>query len=428
MTVLAGSISLGSAAHAPSPGIPVTSPPMRRILFVDDELQVLQGLQNSLHKQRRKWHMVFVSTGEAALAALDAAPFDLVVSDMRMPGMDGATLLEQVRDRHPRAARIVLSGQADRDAILRTVTVAHQFLSKPCDPETLRGTIERVCGLSALAHHDAVRSMVGEVRNLPSLPRVHRELTDAINADDASASKIAEIVELDPALSTKVLQLVNSAFFGIPRKTVSVRSAVAYLGVELIRTLSLAAHVFGDLVSDVGQAELIDDIQQRAIAQARVAKRLASNRQVAEQAFTASLVQDVGILLTALRAPERTASCTARMKATGLPWHVVEAELGAPNHAEVGAYLLGSWGLPFELVEAVAYHHLPSSAPAGCPLDLLGVVHAADAIVGAIAAGETDPMHGIDVEFAARAGLGEKMAGWRVIAEDELKRNESKRL
>src|SRR5690606_34045961 len=123
---------------------------VRRILFVDDEPHVLDGLRDLLHKRLREWEMSFALGGQEALTLLETRPFDVVISDMRMPGIDGVTLLRLVKERYPAIARIVLSGQAERDAVVNALPVAHQFLSKPCDVEVLYAVVERACGLQGL--------------------------------------------------------------------------------------------------------------------------------------------------------------------------------------------------------------------------------------------------------------------------------------
>src|ERR1017187_6368046 len=114
---------------------------MKNLLFVDDEVRVLQGLQRQLYGMRNEWNMNFKEGGAKALDFMASAPVDVIVTDMMMPGMDGAQLLTEVMKRHPDTIRIVLSGHADREAILRLVGPAHQYLSKPCDAEELRNAI-----------------------------------------------------------------------------------------------------------------------------------------------------------------------------------------------------------------------------------------------------------------------------------------------
>jgi HD-like signal output (HDOD) protein len=149
---------------------------------------------------------------------------------------------------------------------------------------------------------------------------------------------------------------------------------------------------------------------------------ISPDKKIAEPAFTASLVQDIGILLLAMKAPDRVARCTALAASNGTSWHVAEVELGAPSHAQVGAYLLGAWGLPFEIVEAVAYHHRPGSVPDSCSNELLSVVHASAALVDGVLAGHPDPARGIDTEFASRAGFLAKLPEWRALVEGDLRR------
>src|SRR5208337_2001432 len=217
---------------------------MRRVLFVDDEPRILEGLRRMLRPQRHEWEMAFAPGGEAALALMEASPFDVIVSDMRMAGMDGATLLCRVRELYPQMVRIVLSGHTELSTALRVVPVAHQFLAKPCDAEMLRVAIERACHLKALLHDDSIRRTVGALCELPSLPRTYHALTLALADPDTSIQRIAGIVELDVGISTKVLQLVNSAFFGIARSITNIQNAVSYLGISTLKSLVLSVEVF----------------------------------------------------------------------------------------------------------------------------------------------------------------------------------------
>ena len=108
------------------------TPAKTRILFVDDEPLVLQGLQRMLRPMRNEWEMAFVESGRRALEEMATLPFQVVVSDMRMPGMNGAQFLSHVQELYPRTVRLILSGHADKDLIMKCVGTAHQFLAKPC--------------------------------------------------------------------------------------------------------------------------------------------------------------------------------------------------------------------------------------------------------------------------------------------------------
>ncbi|MEQ1569215.1 MAG: response regulator [Myxococcota bacterium] len=380
----------------------------KRILFVDDESAVLDGLRNLLRRQRHVWDMVFVTSGSAALTELARGPFDVIVSDLRMPQMDGSQLLQRVKDRYPAMARIVLSGHAERDTVVRALPVAHQFLSKPCDADVLRVVIERTCALQALLQDEAIRRVVGRIDKLPSVPSTYLDLTRAIGRPEVRVADLAPIVERDPAMAVKVLQLVNSEYFGLSQPIVSIRHAVVYLGVELLKGLALTASVFSTVERRAGSLPL-ERLQQEALLTARMVKRFLTDPTRAEEAFTAAIVRDVGKLVLALEFPEiyRATSETP----PGRPRVEVEADRLGVTHAEVGAWLLGMWGVPFPIVEAVAHHHAPSRVTEGAR-EVLGAVHAADVWV----TGDGP----LDEGFLRRAGLYDRVPTWRAIADEEL--------
>lgn len=391
---------------------------MQRILFIDDEPKLLNGLENALRKQRKQWAMKFVVSGEEALSELAHTAYDVVICDMRMPGMDGPALLTRVKERYPKTARIVLSGQADQPSILRSLPVAQQFLSKPCDSETLRGTIERLCSLQARVHDDSVQAIVGGLDHLPPSPKIYLDLVAALEQSRTGAAELAAIVEKDPALSAKVLQLANSAFFGRGQRTQSIRAAVMYLGVEVLKVLVLSAYVFLRTDTTAG-GRLIRDLQHHATLLARVVPKFVADRKRAEQAVAAALLHDVGLLVFASNAKEHIRTIARTVQASGQSVSEVEEQIGKPSHALAGALLLGTWGLPFDLVEVAAYHHSPSEAPEQTPVDILTAVHAAEALVESIEGRVSEPA--LDQPFVERVGVGANLEGWRAIAEQVVR-------
>ena len=188
----------------------------RRILFVDDEPRVIQGLRRMLHKMGRDWEMKFAQGGPEALVLLDLEPFDVIVSDMRMPGMDGAELLAEVQRRHPQMVRIVLSGLSSHEMILKAAGSAHQFLMKPCAPELLKRTVSRVCALQDLLDNEVLERIVSQTESLPSLPDLYCKLMEEIGTSEGSIQRVGEIIETDLSMSAKMVQLVSSAFLVCP--------------------------------------------------------------------------------------------------------------------------------------------------------------------------------------------------------------------
>lgn len=363
---------------------------MIRIYFVDDEQQLLDGLQNLLRKQRRVWDMKFLLGGEAALAALAEQPCDILVTDMRMPGMDGAQLLEQVQARYPEVIRMVLSGQADDAQIARTLPVTHQFLSKPCDTETLMAAIERVLAVRAAVTDPSVRAVVGRFAALPSPKGIYEELLRAAASPLTTQAEFGAIIAKDPAMSAKTLQIVNSAFFGLPQHLASIPQAVAYLGVESIKSLSLMANVFDAAAKADLRHFSLEELQRRSLLTAALAQRLVRDPGYAEQAFAAGMLHDIGILVTAIGMPERFRAALAAAEVTGTEWLEIEATRLGVRHAAVGGYILAAWGLPPGVVEAVVLHH--DEAPAsGAHRHVVEAVRLAQAIGHAVQAGRWEP-------------------------------------
>jgi HD-like signal output (HDOD) protein len=391
-----------------------STPPLKRILFVDDEQAVLDGLGNLLRKQRRQWQMVFALGGKAALEELEKAPFDIVVSDMRMPGMDGAELLRHVKERFPGVARVVLSGHADQEMVTRALPVAQQYLSKPCDGEKLRAVIERVCDLQALVAGTAVREIVGRLDKLPSIPETYGRLAEAIADPDTGTEQIARLVQRDPAMCAKVLQLVNSAYFGLARPLSSVAQAISYLGLDLLKGLALTLEVFSSATISLPSAGLsFDKLQRTALLTAKLAKFIAPDPKEGEAAYTGGLVHDIGTIILAMCMPDRLSQVLKTAAGSGRPVDEVEREQLGATHAEVGGYLLGVWGLPLPIVEAVAYHHALRPIPR-TRIDSSVAVHVATELVGqtlAQAAGEKW-LDRLDLATLQAVGASDELPRW----------------
>jgi HD-like signal output (HDOD) protein len=357
---------------------------LKRILFVDDDPAVLEGLRRRLYRAMSKWEMKFVANAALAVEQLQELPYDVLVTDMRMARMDGAELLEVASTRSPETIRIVLSGYAEERQVMRLVPLAHQYVSKPCEPDRLEAVIERCLRLQELLHEPRVRAIVGRIRQLPALPRVYARLRELSAREDTTAAQIAEIVASDSAVTAKVLHVVNSAFFRLARPITRIEQAVVHLGFSAIRNLALSAEVFCAWPRDAAiLAEFEPErLQEHARAVAAGAYALAAGRPWADEALLGGLLHDIGYLILLQQCPREMAEVVELAKARALPLHEAEREVLDATHAEVGAYLLGLWGLPYPMLEAVAFHHHPSLAPQS-EFDLLAAVAVSQAITAA---------------------------------------------
>ncbi len=360
---------------------------MRRILFVDDDRNILDGLENTLRKERQRWNMAFALGGDAALAELQTAAYDVIVTDMRMPGMEGVTLLQKIKHAYPLIARIVLSGHADQDALIQTLEVAHQVLSKPCETDVLRGVVERLCDLQQMLPDENLRTVAGQCSALPSSAKAYRDLAGVSCRARPEVGDFAKIVMTDPAMAVKVLQIVNSAYFSPAQPVISIAHAVTYLGAELMQALVSSAKIFVIGRPDPCNELSLEKLQAHLLVVPELSRRFLDDPKCGDEAFAAALVRDIGRIVT------------TRTRV---------AEVTAP---QLGSYLLGLWGLPRALVEVVRRHLRPgveSTDKTGLSLDVLAAVHAATALVNG------GPL---DLEFLERVGCSNRLAQWRLMAE-----------
>lgn len=393
---------------------------MNRILFIDDEQSLLDGLRRSLRSRRDDWEMVFVTEPGGAYQAARESSFDIVISEMRMHQTSGVEVLEHFRNEHPETARFVLSGQAELQNVMRAVPLAHQYLSKPCECTVLEGAVARALELKRLLGDGTCRHALGEIDSLPSLPDTYAEITRALTDPESGIDSIAEIIERDMAMSAKMLQLVNSAFFGLPRQVSEISQAASLLGIDMMRDLVLAVEVFRPPPNaNAGVLAFLSTLQDRATWTGGIARRMFTDRTRATAAFTAGVLHDIGLVLSATLLPERLEQSIAWSKEHGRPLHEAEAELFGVGHAEMGAYLLALWGLPYPILEAAAYHHRPLDLPHEEFGDL-AAVHVASSLVEArmpcaLLAGI--PPAEVAEGYLARIGVEDQYEEWVAIAD-----------
>ncbi len=392
----------------------------KRLLFVDDEPMILAGLRRALHGMRGQWEMQFVDNPAAALEALEQAPYDAIVTDMRMPVMDGAQLLELVKQRYPDVIRVVLSGQASRAAVLRSIAPAHQFLSKPCDPQELASRLGQAFAMRDLLSSQSLKTIVSRLRSIPSLPTLYEELTVALRSQDPSLAQIERIISKDVAMAVKILQLANSAFIGASGRVSNLLQALSLIGTETVRTLVLSVHVFSQFDGNSEVAAFMPSVWDHSVATGALAQRIASSERcpkgVVEESFTAGLLHDIGKVVLLAEMP-REYRHLLELKSGSIM--SLELENLGCTHAQVGAYLMSIWGLPLPLVHAVAFHHSPGET-SDTQFSSLAAVHAADVITGASDASPLGRDGELDLTYLDRLGVRDKVDLWRGFYEEQL--------
>ncbi len=395
---------------------------MKKILFVDDEPAILDGLQDSLRKHRRRWDMTFACGGDAAITELSSKQYDVVVSDVRMPGVGGIDVLTYAKDHHPEAIRIALTGFADEDSTIKLTELAQRYLTKPCSVEDLDEAISRDSGLIEAFDNPIVQELAGSAGRLPASENVQLKILDSLNSGEGSIDDIASIIEADVALTAKILQLANSSFFRRQTSVVSARHAVTHLGVDVIRSLVLADQLF-ERSKDIPPMDYFDvgAMRKHSFLCSSIAKEIAPDPETASVAMTAGLLHDVGKIIIALEKPESIASLLNVSEGAPFVWASpdVEREILGCTHAEVGGYFLNVWGVPTSVVEAVTFHETPAAVYSQ-NFDCVGVVHVSNYLAHWCASkGDSqDVEKKLDREFLETLSLTGMEERWKEIASE----------
>lgn len=386
---------------------------MRRLLFVDEEPRVLAGLRTLLRRYRHEWDMVFVDSAGAAMAVLEGeGRTEVLVTDLGVGGhRRGPDLLERVKTEHPEVVRIILSGSPELQASMQAMEKAHRFLTKPCDPDVLRFAVERACRLRDMLDTPRLREVAGTLGSLPSIPSIYAELVEALSDPDVGVREVAAIVERDAGMCAQIFHIVNSAYFGTVRRISSIHQAVTFLGTRMLKNLVLSVEVFKAFETERRIPGFdLERLQDHTSLTARIASQLVE-RPRSDDAFMAAMLHDVGFLMLAARLPDELAHSLAEASRRGCSVAEVEREVTGTTHAELGAYLLGLWGLPGEVVDAVAHHHTPGAVESP-DLDLVAAVHIADALAHAVRPKHVDARAEVDAAWLEAHGWADRWEEW----------------
>jgi HD-like signal output (HDOD) protein len=401
--------------------------PKKRILFVDDEPMVLKGLQRTLRKMGDEWELRFAASGKEALDILDKNTMDVIVSDLKMPEMDGMQLLSETRKRHPHIVRLILSGHLEHDMTIKSLRFAHQCLAKPCDAEILKQTLAKLFALRDLLEDESIKKIVSQIESLPSMPSIYTAIMAEMISPDPSLKKVAEIIAKDLSMTAKILQVVNSAFFGLARKIISPQQAVVLLGMESIKALVLSVKIFNEFSQKKFCWFNIDALFNHSISVSAYAKTIIKkenlSQDLADKSLMAGLLHDLGKLILATNFPKPYRQVLAEVQGTSRNlWELEYAEFGT-SHAEMGAYLMGLWSLENPIIEAIAFHHCPGKSM-NVTMGLLPAVHIGDALDW----GERPlPKQGdellCDWPYLDMLGVTQRLPEWRQACRASLERN-----
>ncbi len=324
-----------------------------RVLFVDDEQRILSGIRNALIFAPGEWDADYALSAEESFEKMAGEPYDVIVTDMKMPGLTGADVLEHVKAVQPESIRIVLSGEIDPRLAERALPLAHKLIAKPCDPDRLVETIHTVYERRSAFPAGPLRDVLGGLDDLPTQPALFTEIQAAVREGEGAAV-VARLIESDLTAAASVVKLANSAFFGFDTPTRTIREAVVRLGSATVAGIVLNTEIAQLAPPEV--AEMVEAVSEHGVqAAAELHREL--GREI-EQAALAGLVHDIGALVLITQFPDVYRSIDAPVDET----EEIERQAFGVSHTEVGAHVLEMWNIDPVIVETVRHHHDPSEA------------------------------------------------------------------
>ena len=395
-----------------------------QILFVNGDQEDQRKFEQRLAPLSLEWDIDFAQSGQKALALLAKVPFDIIAVDTRLPDMSGAELFAQVMKLYPQVIRFALIDDMDNEGMLRSSTPAHQFILRDSAVELFKNAIARTIALRRLLAKESLQRMVLQIRTLPGVPDLYLRLAQAMNSPNDSLSTVGKLIERDPAMSARILRVVNSAYFSLQHRVSNPGHAVCLLGIEFVRSIILLNDVLAqfDRIKALIPEFSMEGFQRHSMAVSGLARALAKQQHLPEKAIedisTAGLLHDLGQLVLVQSFP-REYKEVLRVAASE-PMTITQAELTVfdVTHAEIGAYLLGMWGLADPIVEACAFHHTPLHGEQ-LGFGSIAAIHIAEVLDAEFHQGElVGSKPELDMEYLAGLDVGEILPAWNAICEE----------
>lgn len=331
----------------------------KRILIVDDEESITRYLYRTLRD--KKFEIEIANSGPEGLKILENKPIDLIISDMRMPEMTGFELLSIVKQIYPNTIRIILSGDSDRDTIIKAIAdgIARSYLTKPISNNELKIHIDRLFTTYDILHQNSLLQVIGYIDSMPVIPSMYDTLLSLIK-QNKSMNVIAEFISNDPEYAAKILQIANSSLYGV--KIGSVAQALVYLGLETVKQLILGTEIFRSFIksnNNFNEMELLWDHSRMTNKLFHAIYRKIYNTAVPDEYSCCGLLHDAGILLMIRYFPEQYANILKMADSNNCSSEKAEQDILGVSHSSLGAYFLDWWNLPQSIVETCLYHHIP---------------------------------------------------------------------
>jgi HD-like signal output (HDOD) protein/ActR/RegA family two-component response regulator len=391
----------------------------RRLLLVGDGPRGLNQLQTLASALGPTWDVLGANGLAEAQAALGSGALDAIVAELRIGGASGLQFLNEITDLHPKTQRFLLADLSDKQAVTKCVGTSHHYLATPCDPQTLRAALDRAFSLDVWLMNERVRRFIGQMQKLPSIPTLYFQVVKELQSPMSSLETIGNLIAKDLVMTAKLLQLINSAVFGLRRQIANPTEAVLCLGAETTKSVLLLAHTFSYFDKIKTSSFSVERLWEHALATGSFARQISQSQGAAldtiEESFTAGLLHDIGKLVFACNLTAEYIKVIQSAQKEKKPLWIMEEEAFSLTHAEVGACVLGIWGLPVSIIEAVALHHYPSRFLSK-EFSALTAVHVANAWdQEQRGKSKCDPslLPHVDLTYLKDLGLAAQLSQWR---------------
>lgn len=329
----------------------------KTILFVDDEKQILRAIKRLFMETD---YIVFLAdSGREALEILENEAVNMLITDIRMPKMNGYELLQVVKIKYPKVLRIAISGYTDNSQVYEALqkNLAKLYLFKPWDNDIFLKTVDNIFKFEDVLKNKQVLELINNLDNLPTIPKLYKDICDLIEKQE-SIDHITEKIEEDQAIVSKILQVSNSAFYGV--RTGSVKSAILYLGLSNIKNIVLNNSVFDSGILNGFSRDLLWNHINITNKLVLIFFEKFFKKKLPETHQSAGLLHDIGIAVLLNNYKEKYFEIiNMALEHEERNLLQLEKEILGITHQEIGGYLLNWWELPYPIVESALFHHNP---------------------------------------------------------------------
>ncbi|MGF1697115.1 response regulator [Vibrio kyushuensis] len=324
-----------------------------KILLVDDEPLILNGLKRALYGTG--WTIFTEESGQSALKRLETDHVDLIISDMLMPGMNGAELLEIVSKTYPSIIRASLSGYSDPDITVKGGFFAHQAFMKPCDPTIIKQEVNRISAILGLFPDRVIQSAIGSITSLPIAPKLFFQVKQKLMDDNSSMHDIAKLISQDPAMCAKIIHTSNNTIFRGNKEISSINEAITRLGGQVVSSIIGMLEVYS--VSMNRPSQPLEELQSQSLRVAVLASSFVSRAQK-DHTFLIGILHRIGEYVRMMIVSDLM-NAYVDVNNKGQELSHLEQYLFNTKSEQLGGYLLHFWGFPLYIIESILTYNDP---------------------------------------------------------------------